>query len=100
MTSSIKWIALCLMFAVISVWLYTAIDSNWSQENHVRSDYKLSTFTLDAEFARNLHFKTGYPEQDIVQLVEFINDLDGLPALSDSQLIHFHKQLELFYQNT
>jgi hypothetical protein len=34
MTSSIKWIVLCLMFAVISVWLYTAIDSNWSQENH------------------------------------------------------------------
>jgi hypothetical protein len=68
--------------------------------DHVRSDYKLSTFTLDREFSRNLHYKTGYPEQDIVQLVEFINDLDGLPALSDSQLIHFHKQLELFYQNT
>jgi hypothetical protein len=23
-----------VMFAAISVWLYTAIDSNWSQENH------------------------------------------------------------------
>jgi len=34
MTSSIKWIALGLMFAVIAVWLYTVIDSNWSQENH------------------------------------------------------------------
>jgi hypothetical protein len=68
--------------------------------DHVRSNYKLSTYTLDEEFARNLHYKSGYPEQEIVQLVGFINDLDGLPALSDSQLTRFHKQLELFYQNT
>jgi hypothetical protein len=68
--------------------------------DHVRSNFKLSTYTLDEEFARNLHYKSGYPEQEIVQLVRFINDLDGLPALSDSQLTHFHKQLELFYQNT
>lgn len=68
--------------------------------DHVRSNYKVSTYTLDEEFARNLHYKTGYPEQEIAQLVRFINDLDGLPAISDSQLTHFHKQLELFYQNT
>jgi hypothetical protein len=68
--------------------------------DHVRSNFKLSTYTLDEEFARNLHYKSGYSEQEIVQLVRFINDLDGLPALSDSQLTHFHKQLELFYQNT
>jgi hypothetical protein len=68
--------------------------------DHVRSNFKLSTYTLDEEFARNLHYKSGYPEQEIVQLVGFINDLDGLPALSDSQLTRFHKQLELFYQNT
>ncbi|HJW15699.1 MAG TPA: DUF4350 domain-containing protein [Flavisolibacter sp.] len=68
--------------------------------DHVRSNYKLSTYTLDAAFARKLAHKTGYPEQEITLLVGFINDLDDLPALSDGQLTHFHKQLELFYQNT
>ena len=34
MTSTIKWVVLCVMFAIVSVWLYTTIDSKWAEENH------------------------------------------------------------------
>jgi amino acid transporter len=34
MTSSIKWIVYCIVFAAVSIFLYTTIDSNWSQKNN------------------------------------------------------------------
>ena len=34
MNRSIKWIALCIICAVVAVWLYTTIDSAWSQQNN------------------------------------------------------------------
>ena len=34
MIKSIKWVALCVMFGLIAAWLYTVIDSKWSQEKH------------------------------------------------------------------
>lgn len=34
MTTTIKWVTLCIMFGVIAGWLYTVIDSSWAQENH------------------------------------------------------------------
>jgi hypothetical protein len=33
MTTTIKWVVLCIMFGLVSGWLYTVIDSSWSQEN-------------------------------------------------------------------
>jgi hypothetical protein len=68
--------------------------------DHVRTRYKLSTQVLDDEFVQNLQYKSGYPTEDLRQIVGFINDLDGMPAISESQLSRFHKQVELFYQNT
>jgi hypothetical protein len=68
--------------------------------DHVRTRYKLSTHALDDEFVQNLQYKSGYPVEDLKQIIGFINDLDGMPAISENQLSRFHKQVELFYQNT
>ncbi|HEU0113020.1 MAG TPA: hypothetical protein VFQ73_19245 [Flavisolibacter sp.] len=32
--ANIKWVILAIMFAAISILLYTTIDSKWSQENN------------------------------------------------------------------
>lgn len=34
MTSSIKWIVLGITFGIVAGWLYSIIDSKWSQETH------------------------------------------------------------------
>jgi hypothetical protein len=68
--------------------------------DHVRSRYKLATQTMDEAFVQNLHYKTNYPVDDLKQIINFINDLDSMPAISEGQLSSFHNQVELFYQNT
>ncbi len=68
--------------------------------DHVRSRYKLGTLKLDDNFIMELEFKTGYHYNNLKQLVDFINFLETAPAISDGQLVTFHKQIELFYQNT
>ena len=68
--------------------------------DHVRTTYKLPTHTLDDAFIQNLHFKSGFPLEEINEIIRFIYNLDSLPALTEPQLAHFHRQLELFYQNT
>jgi hypothetical protein len=34
MTTTIKWVVFCIMFAIVAIWLYTIIDSAWSQQNN------------------------------------------------------------------
>ncbi|MGZ3839470.1 MAG: hypothetical protein ACXVMS_00520 [Flavisolibacter sp.] len=34
MTTTIKWVVLCIMFAIVAIYLYTVIDSVWSQQNN------------------------------------------------------------------
>lgn len=68
--------------------------------DHVRTRYKLSTQTLDDEMVQNLHYKSGYALEDLRTIVGFIKDIQNMPAISEGQLSYFHKQLELFYQNT
>lgn len=68
--------------------------------DHVRTRYKLSTQTLDENFVQQLHYKSGYPASELAAIIRFINDLEELPAVSEHQLSAFHKQVELFYQNT
>ncbi|MCB0777378.1 MAG: DUF4350 domain-containing protein [Chitinophagaceae bacterium] len=65
---------------------------------HVRNKYKLPTTKLDAEFIKNLHYKSGVPETEIEGITDFISYLDGATAISQSQLKDFYKQLESFYK--
>lgn len=67
---------------------------------HVRSVYKLSTHTLDAQFINSLHFKSGYSFESLQEIVFFIAQLDMGESLNENELARFHRQLELFYQNT
>ena len=67
---------------------------------HIRSQYKLTTHTIDDDFINAVHHKTAYPLEELKSIVRFIQFVDTAPAISESQLSYFHKQLELFYQNT
>lgn len=65
---------------------------------HVRNRYKLSTGRLDDEFVRNLHYKSGVDQHEISDIVSFVKYLEQAAGVNQQQLVHFHKQLELFYQ--
>lgn len=68
--------------------------------DHVRTRYKLSTAQLDDPFIQSLHVKSGYDEGEIRNIVSFIRYLEGQPPVSDEDLYRYHKQLQMFYQNT
>jgi hypothetical protein len=68
--------------------------------DHVRSRYKLATVNLDEKFVRTLQMKSGQSEENIQQIVSFINNLDHNESISDKQLTGFHKQLEEFYKTS
>lgn len=65
---------------------------------HVRNKYKLPTGTLDDSFIKNLQYKSGAEEQEIRDIVSFINQLDEIVVVSHKKLAVFHKQLESFYK--
>lgn len=67
---------------------------------HVRSTYKLPTHTLDEQFVEALNFKSGYPKEDLNQIILFVQYLQDNGSVDEQQLIHFRNQLESFYQNT
>ncbi|HUC83162.1 MAG TPA: DUF4350 domain-containing protein [Flavisolibacter sp.] len=67
---------------------------------HVRSTYKLPTHTLDETFVMSLHYKSGYPETETRAIIDSIHRINTSYSITDAELSDFHKQLELFYQNT
>ena len=66
----------------------------------VRSTYKISTHQLDEEFIRSLHYKSGYPQDELSTIIYFIIKLREEGAVTEQELLAFHRRLELFYQNT
>jgi hypothetical protein len=67
---------------------------------HVRSAYKLPTQDLDENFVEALQFKSGYGKENLGDIVSFIHYLQSDGQVSEEQLLNFHSELELFYQNT
>ncbi|HWJ91092.1 MAG TPA: DUF4350 domain-containing protein [Flavisolibacter sp.] len=67
---------------------------------HVRSRYKIPTHTLDDNFIKTLHYKSGYPPEELSRIVSFINYLGLEQEVSEEQLSQFHRELEMFYQTT
>jgi Domain of unknown function (DUF4350) len=65
---------------------------------HVRNRYKLSTNRLDDEFIISLQGKTAQPENNIREIISFINNIDEADEIADGQLADFHKKLEEFYK--
>jgi tetratricopeptide (TPR) repeat protein len=66
---------------------------------HVRNRYKLPTAQLDENFIMNLQMKSGQPENNIREIVSFIQQVEESPEISSKQLESFHKSLEDFYQS-
>jgi len=67
---------------------------------HVRSQYKLPTGTLDEVFIRNLQYKSGADEVLIREIISFIKYTDETAMITAAQLTEFHKKLETFYTKT
>jgi len=65
---------------------------------HIRNRYKLSTNQLDDEFIISLQIKTAQPENNIREIISFINNIDEADEIADGQLADFHKKLEEFYK--
>lgn len=65
---------------------------------HVRNKYKLTTGTLDEAFIQKLQFKTGCDEQELRDIVMFIEKLKGPVKLHHKEMAAFHRKLETFYQ--
>ena len=65
---------------------------------YIRSQYKLPTNNLDEKFITQLQYKTGVEEQEIKQIIYFINYLDEGAPVGKQQLAGFHEQLENFYK--
>ena len=65
---------------------------------HVRNKYKLPTGSLDDEFVKNLQYKSGVGESEIMGIVTFIKYLDEASEINNNQVTDFHKQLESFYK--
>lgn len=67
---------------------------------HVRNRYKLPTGNLDEVFIKNLLYKSGADEPNTRMIVSFIKYLEDEPVIGKEQLMHFHRQLEIFYSTT
>jgi hypothetical protein len=66
---------------------------------YVRSVYKLPTGMLDEPFIRTLQYKSGLLESSIRGIIGFIKYVEDAPAITDSELKDFYRQLEYFYKN-
>ena len=67
---------------------------------HVRNRYKLPTQTLDESFLHALHVKSGYDQDKLGDIIDFIRYASTAKTISEGELEHFHNQLASFYKNT
>lgn len=67
---------------------------------HIRAVYKLPTHTLDEPFVQLLSYKSGYPQDKLESIVDFIHYQEREPVVTEAQLGDFYRKLESFYQNT
>jgi hypothetical protein len=66
---------------------------------HIRHRYNLVTSQPDDNFIKALQYKSGHPENDLKNIIYFINNIESV-SLNDSQLKAFHRSLEDFYAKT
>ena len=64
---------------------------------HIRNRYKLATGNMNEQFIKTLQFKTGYPENELRSIVNFINQVENT-EVTEQQLKVFHLKLEEFYK--
>jgi len=64
---------------------------------HIRNRYNLVTAKLDENFIKTLQYKTSYPENDLREIISFINNINNV-IITDAQLKTFHQKLDDFYK--
>jgi hypothetical protein len=67
---------------------------------HIRSRYKIPTNVVDDAFANTLHMKSGYPKEQLDELLQRLHEVRASDDISEQTLYWYHKQLEHFYQTT
>jgi hypothetical protein len=64
---------------------------------YIRNRYNLVTAKLDENFIKTLQYKTSYPENDLREIISFINNINNV-IITDAQLKTFHQKLDEFYK--
>lgn len=67
--------------------------------DQVRTHYRMPVTALDEAFIDRLSYRTGYPKELLVRLVESMQSLQGRAYVPDEELLDFHRQLEAFYKS-
>ena len=67
-------------------------------QDHIRTRYNLPVTIPDPAFVDRLSFRTGIPREKLQVLVDDIMRLQDQQALTDEELLAFHRQLEEFYR--
>jgi hypothetical protein len=68
--------------------------------DRVRTRHHLPVTAFDEDFAERLAYRTGYPKEQVKELVAYMQSLQAKAHVPDEELIHFHRQLEAFYKQT
>jgi hypothetical protein len=66
--------------------------------DYIRTNYHLSTSSLDEEFAGRLSFKAGLPRDQIEAMLRDVKYFQDNQSPSDEDLLRFSKKLEDFYK--
>ncbi len=66
--------------------------------DQVRTRYHMASTTMDDAFIDRLSYRTGYPKEPLVQLVEYMQRLPDKAYVPDEELMEFHHKLEAFYK--
>lgn len=67
--------------------------------DHIRTRYNISVANRNEEFISAVSYKTGYPAENLRNIINFINNIETV-SVSDTQLKNFHRSLEDFYART
>ena len=65
---------------------------------NIRQKYQLSTSSLDEQFISLLAFKSGYPRQEVHDLIYKAKMINDFSEVSDEELKDFHRQTQAFYK--
>lgn len=69
-------------------------------QDQVRTRFHLPGTTLDEAFVDRLAYRTGYPKESLMPLVDYMYHLPTKAYISDAELLDLHRQLEAFYKHT
>lgn len=67
---------------------------------HIRNTYNMSTAELTPEFEQRLAFKTGYPAEEIKDILYNIKQVEDMPSVSDDELLALNNKLDKFYKRS